>query len=129
VAAFPADVLAAFAEREEIELETAAPSRGAGATRRTIIWVMVEGSDVFVRSVRGAQGRWFQELLADPKAEVRFRGRPKVASVAVRGVPAPDPASVAACSRALERKYKGDPSLGSMLRPDVLATTLRLEPA
>jgi hypothetical protein len=128
VAAFPPDVRDAIAERDEVEIETAAPSRGEGATRRTIIWIVAHGPHAFVRSVRGEHGRWYRELLADPNAMLHFRGKPKLAPVAVRGVHATDPESVAACTRALERKYKGDASLGSMLREDTLGTTVRLEP-
>jgi len=120
VATFPPDVRAAIAEREEVEIETGG--------RRTIIWIVVDGEVVFARSVRGERGRWYQEVLADPKATLHFRGRPKLAPVAVRGVHAPDPESVAACTRALERKYARDPALNSMLRPDTLPTTVRLDP-
>ena len=120
MAKFPADVLAAIADREEVEIETGG--------RRTIIWIAVDGEHVFVRSVRGEKGRWYQALLAEPKATLHLRGKPKLPPVAVRGVPAPDPKSVAACTGALERKYMGDPALGSMLREDVLGTTVRLEP-
>jgi hypothetical protein len=116
----PSDVLAAIAEREEVEIET--------VDRRTIIWIVVDGEDVFVRSVRGEKGRWYQELLADPKATIHFRGKPKLAPVAVRGVHAPDPESIAACTRALKAKYGRDPAIKSMLRPDTLPTTVRLEP-
>jgi hypothetical protein len=42
---------------------------------------------------------------------------------------ADDPESVEACSRALQQKYRGDPSVHAMLVPLVLPTTLRLEPA
>jgi hypothetical protein len=121
VAKFSPDVLAAIAEREEVEIETGG--------RRTIIWIVVDGSDVYVRSVRGERGRWYQALLAEPKATLHFRGRPKLAPVAVRGIPAADPDSVSACSRALEAKYARDASsLKSMLVPKVLPTTVRLEP-
>ena len=37
--------------------------------------------------------------------------------------------SIAACSDGLRRKYAGDFSLGPMLVPDILDTTLRLDPA
>lgn len=129
MATFPPDVRAAIAEREEVEIETSAPSRGVGATRKTIIWIVAHGPHVFVRSVRGEKGRWYQELLADPEATLLFRGKPKLPPVAVRGVHAPDPESVAACSRALEAKYRRDgASLKAMLQPDTLPTTVRLEP-
>lgn len=125
---FPPDVRAAIGEREEVEIETSAPSRGAGATRKTIVWIVAHGPHVFVRSVRGEKGRWYQEILADPDATLHFRGKPKLSSIAVRGVHTPDPESVAACSRALEEKYARDPALKAMLRPDTLPTTVRLEP-
>jgi hypothetical protein len=121
VAKFPPDILAAIAEREEVEIETGG--------RRTIIWIVAHGPHVFVRSVRGETGRWYQDLLADPKATIHFRGRPKLPSVAVRGVHAPDAESVAACTRALEQKYaRHGASLESMLLPKTLPTTVRLEP-
>ncbi|MGH8914754.1 MAG: DUF2255 family protein, partial [Acidimicrobiia bacterium] len=34
---------------------------------RTVIWVVVDDDDVFVRSVRGELGRWYQRALADPE--------------------------------------------------------------
>jgi hypothetical protein len=121
VATFPSDILAALAEREEVEIETGG--------RRTIIWIVVDASDVYVRSVRGERGRWYLALLADPTATIHFRGRPKLPPLAVRGVPAADPDSVAACSRALEHKYARDASsLKAMLVPKALPTTVRLEP-
>lgn len=43
----PAD-LALLAETEEVELETARPG---GPPHRTIIWVVVDGDDAFIRSV------------------------------------------------------------------------------
>ena len=120
MAKFPPDVIAAIAQREEVEIETGG--------RRTIIWIAVDGQDVFVRSVRGEKGRWYQSILADPRATLHFRGRPKLAAVGVRGVHAPDPESVAACTRGLQAKYARDPALKSMLQPNTLPTTVRLEP-
>ncbi len=49
--------------------------------------------------------------------------------VAVTVHDATDERSVARCSRQLELKYAGDASLPGMLRPGILGTTLRLEPA
>lgn len=126
VAKFPPDLLAAIAEREEVELET---TRRSGATRKTIIWIVAHGPDVFVRSVRGPEGRWYKELLADPEATLHFRGKPKLPSIAVRGVHTPDPESVAVCSQALKVKYRRHGgSLEAMLVPEALPTTVRLEP-
>lgn len=120
MAKFPRDVLVAIAEREEVEIETGG--------RRTIIWIAVDGEDVYVRSVRGEKGRWYRDLMADPNATLHFRGKRKRDPVAVRAVHTPDPASVAAATRAFQAKYARDPALKSMLQPETLPTTVRLEP-
>ncbi len=44
------------------EIETRAP--GDGEVHRTIIWVVVEGNEVFIRSVRGSDARWYREVTA-----------------------------------------------------------------
>jgi hypothetical protein len=127
MAAFPPDVVAAIAEREEVALET---TRRSGAKRRTIIWIVVDGSDVFVRSVRGEEGRWYKDLLANPDGVLHFRGNPKLPPAPFRAILASDPDSVARTSRAFEAKYKGQGgALRSMLKKDMLGATLRLEPA
>jgi hypothetical protein len=128
MATFAADTLEALRERDEIVIETAAPKR-PGGTRKTIIWVVAEGKDVFVRSVRDEAGRWFRDLLADPNAVVHFRGKPKLPPVTVRAVVAGDPESVARFNRALEAKYKGIPGFEPMLKRETFPTTVRLEPA
>ena len=121
MAKFPPDILSALAEREDVEIETGG--------HKTIIWIVVDGQDVYVRSVRGERGRWYQDLLADPKATIHVRGKPKLPAVGVRAIHAPDPESVAACSRALEQKYaRHGSSLKAMLEPKTLPTTVRLDP-
>jgi hypothetical protein len=108
------------------EPEVAIETRDApdGPVRRTIIWVVVDDDDIFVRSVRGHLGRWYRALTAFPEGTVIVAGQ----SIPVRAEPASDPASIEACSRGLRRKYGHDPSLDSMLRPHVLPTTMRLVP-
>jgi hypothetical protein len=109
------------------ELETPIETyRPDGTPRRTIIWVLVDGDDVFVRSWKGDRGYWFQSA-TEPHAKVALivDGR----RVPVTVVPATDPESVERCSRQLERKYPHSESLPDMLREEVLGTTLRLEPA
>jgi hypothetical protein len=93
--------LAAMAAAEEVDIETRSPS---GELRRTIIWIVERDGTVYVRSYRGARGRWYREAVADPD-------------------------SVAACSAGLAEKYAGDPSTPAMLAADVLPTTLKLVPA
>ena len=99
-------------------------TRVGGRSMGTIIWVVVDDGEVFVRSVRGESGRWYQRVLADPDValvvgETRLR---------FRAVPAADAESVDRASEGLRRKYTRGRSLDSMLRPEVLGTTLLLEP-
>lgn len=119
---FSPDDLAALERAEEVRIETRAAD---GAVHRTIIWVVVDGGDVFVRSVRGERGRWYREAIADPDVAIHVDGR----RMAARAVPAADPHTVARTSAALDRKYGRDPAIRTMVRPDVLDTTIRLEPA
>jgi hypothetical protein len=120
---FDSEVLDRLREAGTVRIQT---QRGPDAPEhRTIIWIVVDDRDrVLVRSVRGARGRWYREALANPACTVWFRGD----GIEVRAESASDPDRVAATSAALEAKYAGDPSLRSMLRDDVLDTTLELLP-
>lgn len=120
--AFPAADLAALDGAVEVEIET---TPATGPCHRTIIWVVVDGEEAFIRSYRGERARWYREALARP-ADVRLLvdGR----RLPVRVEPAADERSVARTSEGLASKYAGDPSTPAMLRPEVLPTTLRLVP-
>jgi hypothetical protein len=118
----PPDV-ALLAASVEIEIETRADD--ASPVHRTIVWVVTDGPDVFIRSVNGTGARWFREAAIRPEVVIHAGDRP----IRARAVPANDPVSVARTSAALERKYAGDVDLSSMLVPKVLDATLRLEPA
>jgi hypothetical protein len=113
--------LAVIDERQEIEVET----RSAGGTvHRTIVWPLVRDGVVYLRSYKGPAGRWYREALADPSIALVADGR-RIEAVAV---PATDPESVEACSAALRAKYRKSYSLEAMLAPEVLPTTLRIDP-
>lgn len=119
---FSNDDLRAIDAAKEIEVETSA---GPGAElHRTITWVVVDGDDVFVRSWRGVTARWFREALANPDVAIHVDGR----RIPARAVPARDADSIARTSAGLQRKYDGDSSTPSMVRADILETTLRLDP-
>jgi hypothetical protein len=112
---------------EEIEIETASPG---GSPHRTIIWVVVDGDDAFVRSVNGSTARWYREAVANPAVTIHSRrGAATEHAVAARTVAAPDPDSVRRVNDALQRKYTGIVGLREMLEPDIFDTTLRLAPA
>jgi len=114
--------LALLAETVEIEIETAAPG---GSSHRTIVWVVVDGEDAFVRSVRGTGARWYREAVANPVVTIHIADR----ILSARAVTAADPVSVRRTSDALAHKYPGDPGTPPMLRPEVLDATLRLTPS
>jgi hypothetical protein len=120
---FAPDELALLAEAEEIEIETARPG---GTPHRTIIWIVADGDDVFIRSVNGAEARWYREAIADPAVTIHVGDR----AVPARVEGATDAESVRRTNEQLARKYATHgQSLRSMLVPDILDTTLRVVPA
>jgi hypothetical protein len=118
---FDTEELKELDSAKEVHIET----HDGGRAYRTVIWVVVDGEEVFVRSVRGEAGKWYQRALADPNVAVLARDL-RVPAVAV---PAPDPDSVERVNRALRDKYRPGGSLDAMLRSEVLGTTMRLDPA
>ena len=111
------------AAAQEVEIETRPSS---GQTIRTVIWVVVDGGRVYVRSVRADAGKWYRRLRANPAGTLHVGG----SAAAVSAVPVGDPAEIERVSQALRRKYaRQASSLASMLRPETLPTTTRLEPA
>ena len=117
---FTPDDLRLLDETSEVHIET----RRGDRTYRTVIWIVVEDGEVFVRSVRGGSGRWYQRARAEPEVVVHAAGR----QIRARAHPAPDDDSVERTSAALRRKYRPGGSLNSMLRQEVLETTMRLDP-
>lgn len=119
---FDAATLRQIEAAYEVDIETRRPD---GSARQTTIWAVVDGDDVYVRSVRGDRGYWYQAAVDRP-ADVNLVVDGK--RIAARAVVASEDAVIERCSRGLSRKYRDDPELPSMLRPGVLATTIRLEP-
>ena len=111
-----------LAAADEVEIETQAPD---GPVHRTIIWVVVEGDETFIRSYRGPTARWYREALANPAVAIRVDGRRLTATA----IPATDPDSIERVSAGFWAKYPNDPATKAMVGADVLDTTLRLEPA
>ena len=122
-AAFPPIVLEAFEKVKEVEVETRSAK---GAVHKVIIWIVVVDGVPYVRSVRGARGRWFRELLARGEGAIRVgKRRIPVRPVRVRGA-----ATNEKVSDAIREKYPGPKaSVASMVRDEVLGTTAKLEPA
>ena len=121
---FDTDALKRWDQTAEIEIET---SRGGDApVHRTVIWIVVDGDQAYIRSVRGAQGRWYREIVANPHGAVHAGGQ----RVPVTARAANDAPTVARVSELLSRKYheRWPGPTASMLREEVLPTTLRLTP-
>jgi len=122
-AGFSAAVLKRFDETKVVEIETRSAK---GTTHSVKIWIVVVNAVPYVRSVRGPQGWWYRRLLARGEGVIVAGGK----RTAVKAKHDRSKAAIDATSEALRRKYKSSgASLASMLRADVLDTTVRLGPA
>jgi len=113
--------LARLRDARQVAIETSSP---AGVTHRTIIWVVADERDAYVRSVRGERGRWYREL-RDRSTGALLIGEERIP---VRAVAADDPDSIELVSYLFEAKYgrRSRASTQSMLLPATLPTTMRL---
>jgi len=89
-----------------------------------VVWVVVADDEVFLRSVRGSKGRWYRDLATGGSAALEFAGR----RLAVEALPVSDADAISRASREYLRKYQPSPYAQSMVRAEVLPTTLRAEP-
>ena len=72
----------------------------------------------------GTKGRWYRDLAAGGPATLEFTGR----RLAVQAIPESDPAAIARASGEYLGKYQPSAYARSMVKSEVLPTTLRLEP-
>jgi hypothetical protein len=110
-----------LAHAKEVRIETSRPD---GPVHTAIIWVVVDGQDVFVRSWLGERGRWYREVAVNPQVMLVV-GERRIAALAV---PATDAESVRRTSDGFLAKYPKSKSTPMMLADDILETTLRLDP-
>jgi hypothetical protein len=115
---FDADTLGALRELREVGIRTDKHPSSA-----VVVWVVVADDGVFVRSFRGAKGRWYKDLAGGGPATLEFGSR----RLAVQAVPA-NAAAIGQASREYLRKYGPGPYATAMVQPEILPTTLRLEP-
>jgi hypothetical protein len=122
VGQFNAAELALLGQAEEVRVETA---RRDGTPRRTITWIMVDGSNVYLRSVRGEQGAWYRALSSDARGRLLVDDE----TWPIRVELVTDPAEIERVSAAVRRKYERQwpGPTASMLEPATLPTTLRVE--
>jgi hypothetical protein len=108
-----------------VRIETRRSSQSP--SHSTPIWLVVLDHHIYVRSYRGEAGRWYQEITAHPFAVLHLNGE----RLAVQAARITDEATIARVSQALLQKYP--PSsysyADSMVRDEILGTTLRLDPA
>lgn len=114
---------------EELQLidSTAEPiieTRSGDRVYRTVIWAVVDNAAVYVRSFLGAEGRWYQRAIATSEVVLECGD----SRIEARAVSATDDDSVAAASDGFRRKYRKGRSRDAMVRPEVLNTTMRLDP-
>ena len=122
---FDAETLEILDETKEARIETRTDDDSP--EHRTIIWVVVTGGEVFVRSVRGEKGRWYREISSNPEGALHVEGD----RIPVQAAPATEGATVDAVSAAFRSKYQqsSPASTEAMVRPETLPTTLKLSPA
>jgi hypothetical protein len=119
VAQFDQQTLRKLHDLKEVTIRT--PKHPASAIT---IWVVVSGAEVFVRSVRGTKGRWYRDLANGGPATLEFNGE----QLPVQATPAIDATSIGRVSQEFLSKYRTSPYAASIVRQEVLATTLRLDP-
>jgi hypothetical protein len=116
---FDADILSELRDVREVAIRTEEHPKTA-----VVIWAVVAGDQLLVRSVRGTKGRWYMDLAEGGPATLEFAGR----RLAVQAVPEREPDAVDRASQEYLKKYRPSPYAQAMVKPEVLPTTLRLEP-
>jgi hypothetical protein len=114
------DQLTLLDETLEVRIET----RTDDGAHETIIWIVVDEGEVYIRSVDGEKGRWYQRTIDNPFVAIHVDGE----SLEFRAVHVKEPATIGAVSDAYRAKYPPGGSLDRMTREEVLDTTLQLEP-
>jgi hypothetical protein len=116
---FSADELRQLATTDEVHV-------GFRPGQRIPIWIVVDEDQAYVRSVKGPAGKWYQALSSNQP--FTLHGPSSQWSISSESVT--DEAEIARVSEALNRKYRKrwPGPTDSMLRPDVLPTTLRIQP-
>ena len=124
MAGWTQDELAAVGEAEELQM---APAQGDGTLRRaTPIWVVRVGDQIFIRSYRGQNGRWFKAAQQNHEGEISAGGVRK----RVRFIDTDDAETQEAVDGAYRSKYGryGARYVEPMVAEAARATTLALVP-
>jgi hypothetical protein len=121
---FSAETVARVGQAEEIELETR--TNASAPARRTTTWIVADRANLYVRSVRGPRGKWYQRVQHNPTATLHAGGQ----TLVVRLAPVTDTAEIDRVSAAYRQKYAAyASSVEAMLAPVTLPTTMKVTPA
>jgi len=106
---------------EEVQIESIRPD---GSLRRPVTtWIVRQGEDLYVRSVRGPSGRWFRGVRERREGRIRA-GRVELDVLFEDAGPEIDD-EIDAAYRDKYRRYAG-PILNSVLTPQARSATLKL---
>ncbi len=101
-----------------------APTAGGGTNRPyTTIWVVRVGDDLYVRSYRGAAGRWYRQALQSHQGRIRASGVER--DITFVEVADNDSGAV---DDAYRHKYGRSSYVDAMMTEAAAATTLRVHP-
>lgn len=117
------DELERVAAAEELKIASA---RSDGTLRRpTTIWVVRDGNDLYVRSVKGPKSSWFRGTQVRHEGRISAGGVKKDVSFVAAGDDTAD-----AIDSAYAEKYASYPQsyVDSVTTPQARSTTLRLVP-
>ena len=117
--AFDASTLEMLRTADEIRIRTR-KHKGQGV----IIWIVTVGEQAFIRSFRGASAKWYVDAVADGQATLEVGDQ----QIPVRLTSVADAATVEAVSQAYLGKYASSPYAKAMVAPEVLPTTVHVDP-
>ena len=121
--AWTSDELSTIGATEELQI---APLRQDGSLRKPVtIWVVRHGDDLYVRSVRGRSGHWFQGTQERHEGRIQAGRVQKDITFVDAGNDVDD--EVDDAYRAKYRRYAGS-ILNSVLTPEARSTTIQLVP-
>lgn len=121
--AWKSDDIAKIGAAEEVQIASLGPD---GTLRKPVtVWVVRHGDDLYVRSVKGRSGHWFQGTQESHEGRIRAgRVQQDVTFVDADHDIADE---VDAAYRAKYRRYAGS-ILNSVLTPEARSTTIKLVP-
>jgi hypothetical protein len=121
---FSSEDLQTLATTFEVDIE---PTRKDGTLgRRKIIWIVVDGDQAYIRSVRGAAGAWYKAGRTSGAANLHTGSTSWPVTLTL----VTDPAELTRVSDALRQKYerRWKQSTAAMLRDEVIPATFRVTP-